>query len=108
MTGEPDRQGVRGRLRARWGVGPWGILAILLAFSLAGMTVLKISRPIIDFLLPSNAPRWLWWTVRIVVIVPVYEGLLLGYGVLLGQRRFFWDKQKKLTRVIVRFVTGGA
>ena len=48
-----------------------------------------------DFLLPPDAPRWLWWTLRILVIVPVYEALLLTYGTLLGQRRFFWPKLKR-------------
>jgi len=92
---EAPRPGLWARLREKWGVGPWGVLAILLAFSLAGMSVLKISRPIMDFLLPPDAPKWLWWTLRILVIVPVYEVLLISYGTLLGQRRFFWGKQKR-------------
>lgn len=90
------------RLKNRWGVSGWGLAAILLAFALAGSTVLKISRPIMHMLVPPNAPRWLWWTVRILVIVPIYEVLLLCYGVLLGQRAFFWPKQKRLLQVIVR------
>jgi hypothetical protein len=66
------------------------------------MSVLKISRPIIGAILPPDPPRWLWWTCRIVIIVPVYEVLLLGYGTLLGQRRFFWDKQKRMLRPFIR------
>lgn len=86
------------RLKARWGVSNWGIVAILLAFALAGSTVLKISRPIVGSIVGHDAPRWLWWTVRIVVIVPIYEMLLLFYGTVLGQGRFFRDKQGRLLR----------
>lgn len=96
------------RMKARWGVSSWGVVAILIAFSLAGATVLKVARPIIGFILPPEAPRWQWWTLRILVIVPTYEVLLLGYGTLLGQGRFFWGKQKELGRFIIRPFTGGA
>lgn len=89
-------------LQVRWGVSVWGVVAILLAFSLAGSTVLKISRPIMNALVPPDTPRWVWWTVRIVVIVPVYEVLLLCFGFLLGQWDFFWPKQKRLLRLIAR------
>jgi hypothetical protein len=87
-------------VRERWGVGPWGALAILLAFALAGMSVLKISRPIMHYLLPADTPKWLWWTVRILVIVPIYEVLLLSYGTILGKREFFWSKQKRTLRFL--------
>jgi len=94
------------RMRARWGVSNWGVAAILLSFSLAGMTVVRVARPLLNALLPPDTPRWLWWTVRIVVFVPTYEVLLLGYGTLLGQRRFFWDKQKRLLSFLARPFTG--
>ena len=90
------------RMKARWGVSTWGVIAILLAFSLAGSTVLRVTRPILDFVLPADVPRWLWWTARIVIIVPVYQVLLLMYGTLLGQFRFFWQKEKKMAGWLAR------
>ena len=88
------------RLKARWGVTSWGIVAILLAFSLAGSAVLRIGRPIVDAILPEDTPTWLWWTVKIIVIVPIYEVLLMSFGTLLGQGRFFRDKQRRALRFI--------
>ena len=96
------------RLKAKWGVGALGVIAILVSFSAAGMTVLKISRPIMGVLLPPDTPRWQWWITRILVIVPIYEVLLISYGTLLGQRRFFWDKQKRLFRLVARPFRGSA
>ncbi|MGD8413925.1 MAG: diacylglyceryl transferase [Candidatus Latescibacterota bacterium] len=83
-------------MKARWGVSTWGVIAILLAFSLAGSTVLRVTRPILGFILPKDPPSWLWWTARILIIVPVYQVLLLAYGTILGQFRFFWAKEKKM------------
>jgi hypothetical protein len=97
---EPRRPNLWNRLKTRWGVSDWGIIAILLAFSLAGSAVLRIGRPIVDAILPEDTPRWLWWTVKIIVIVPIYEVLLMTFGTLLGQGRFFRDKQRRAFRFL--------
>jgi hypothetical protein len=75
-------------------------VAILLAFSLAGASVLRIGRPVVDAILPDDTPRWLWWTAKILVIVPIYEVLLMTFGTLLGQGRFFRDKQRRALRLL--------
>ena len=105
MTVGPDRASRWSRLKARWGLTDIGVVAVLVAFSAAGMTVLKVTRPILAWILPPHAPRWLWWTCRILIIVPVYEILLLAFGTLLGQRQFFWTK---LRRLLPRWARRGA
>lgn len=90
------------RLRARWGVGPWGIVAILLAFSLAGSTTVWLKDPILDFLLPANTSGWTRWLIYLAIIAPLYQILLLGYGTLLGQGRFFWSKLTAIGRYLAR------
>ncbi len=99
-TGPVSRSNLWNRLKARWGVTNWGVIAILIAFSLAGSAVLRIGRPIVDAILPDDVPGWLWWTVKILVIVPIYEVLLMTFGTLLGQGRFFRDKQRRLLRLL--------
>jgi hypothetical protein len=91
-----------GHFKEKWGVSNWGVVAILLAFSLAGMSSLKVSRPIMHALVPADAPKWVFWSVRIPVIVPVYEVLLLAFGTVLGQHAFFWPKQKRILRFLAR------
>jgi hypothetical protein len=96
------------RMRTRWGVrSDWAVLAILVSFALAGMSVLKVSRPIMHLVLPPDAPKWLWWTLRVTIIPPVYEVLLLIYGTLLGQGSFFLGKQKRLWLRILRRAPSG-
>jgi hypothetical protein len=103
-----EKQSFWAKMQARWGVSIWGVIAILLAFTLAGSTVVKITRPILDFVLPDDVPRWLWWTARILIVVPVYQVILLVYGTLLGQFRFFWEKEKKMARFFARPFRGRA
>ena len=82
------------RMKARWGVGVWGVLAILLAFSLAGMTVVRLKGPVMGLILPSDAPAWASWPVYLLVVFPLYQVVLLFYGTVLGQFHFFWSKFK--------------
>ena len=88
------------RMKARWGVGPGGVVAILLAFSLAGLTTVRLKGPVIGFLLPDSAPGWVQWTIYLLIMLPVYQALLLGYGTLLGQFDFFWSKLKAVGRLV--------
>ena len=88
------------RMKERWGVGFWGLVAILLAFSLAGMTTLQLKGPVMGFIMPATAPGWLQWAVYLVVMLPVYQVLLLAYGTLLGQFDFFWSKLKAVARLV--------
>lgn len=97
---EAVRPNLWNRLKTRWGVTDRGMVAIIVAFSLAGSAIVKIGRPIVDAIVGDDAPRWLWWTVKILVIVPIYEVLLVSVGTLLGQGRFFRDKQRRALRAI--------
>ena len=96
------------RMKQRWGVGPWGVLAILLAFSLAGMTTLRLKAPVLGLFMPETAPGWLQWTIYLVIMLPIYQLLLLAYGTLLGQFDFFWTKFKAVGRLVIRRTAGAA
>ena len=90
------------RMKARWGVGFWGMIAVLAAFSLAGLTTVRLKEPVIALIIPATAPGWVQWAVYLVVMLPIYQILLLGYGTLLGQFDFFWSKLKAVGRLLGR------
>jgi hypothetical protein len=90
------------KLKARWGVTGWGVVAILASFSLAGMSVLKLAYPIVHAIVPHDAPGWQYWTVKLLIVIPVYEVLLLIWGTLLGQGRFFRLKLRQTARFLAR------
>ena len=96
------------RMKSRWGVGPGGAVAILLAFALAGLTTVRLKGPVIGFLLPAPSPGWVQWTIFLIIMLPVYQLLLLGYGTLLGQFDFFWGKLKAVRRFVCGRTAGAS
>ncbi|WBU89167.1 DUF6787 family protein [Cellulophaga omnivescoria] len=92
------------KLKQRWGIDSnFAIVMILIVFALTGSSSLKIARPFLDFIgftreiFPSD---WyfliLYWTVRILIIFPIYQILLVAFGWLFGQFKFFWAFEKKM------------
>ena len=90
------------KMKAKWGVGPWGVVAILIVFALTGMTVVYLKKPILDAVLPPDAPGWQRWTFYLLIIFPLYQIMLMIYGALFGQFKFFWAKEKMMVRGVAR------
>ncbi|MCX7744039.1 MAG: diacylglyceryl transferase [Flavobacteriales bacterium] len=85
------------KLRLRWKLKSISqVWWVLLAFACTGTTVVLIKTPLFEIL---DIPRpWPWWAyiIYLIAILPVYNLLLLGYGFLFGQFRFFWEFEKRL------------
>ena len=84
------------KLKERWKVkNAFQVVIILLVFACTGITVLKIKYPIFEYCFPDGAiPGWIkiaYW----IMILPVYNVFLLGYGFLFGQFDFFWNFEKR-------------
>lgn len=91
------------RLKEKWEIKKTiDIILILIVFSLAGSSVMFFTKPILLFFrVDESTPSVIWWTARILLIIPIYQILLIVYGTLLGQFCFFWEKEKKLGRWIL-------
>ncbi|MEE4258568.1 MAG: DUF6787 family protein [Bacteroidales bacterium] len=79
------------RLKKRWDIeSDWQVAIILLAFTFTGFTTLYVHKQI-DLLLGigPDSPFIYKVLVFIVIVLPVYNILLLIYGSLLGQYKFF-------------------
>ena len=79
------------KLKIRWGIeSDWQVAIILLVFTLTGFSFLFV-RPLIDklFGLSEADPFWLKAIVFIVLVLPVYNIMLIIWGTLLGQHKFF-------------------
>ena len=86
-------------LEPRWNVTyRWELIAIFIAFAITGSTAARISDPILSFLSLDKASTnsWIYWPVRILLIFPIYQILLLIVGWIFGQFKFFWDFEKKM------------
>jgi hypothetical protein len=80
------------KLKKRWGVkNAWQVLVILLVFACTGFTILFLKKTIYWVLgFDSQTPTWQRVVAWIVLILPLYNVLLLAYGFVFGQFRFFW------------------
>lgn len=92
------------RLRAKWGLSSHlQVVIILLVFSLTGMTVLLLRKTLFSWLgFDDQTGFWIKSIVYVVFIFPAYQLLILFYGSVFGQFRFFWDKEKQMVKALCR------
>ena len=74
------------------------LLIIFLVFGITGSTAAWISKPILEFIgiKQSNISLWFYWPIRIIIIFPLYQILLLIIGTIFGQSKFFKSFIKKM------------
>lgn len=93
------------KLKKRWGISSNGqILLILLVFGITGSSSVFVAKPLLDYIGLARvdfSPEFLWggfiyYALRILLVFPVYQVLLVGYGWLFGQFEFFWNFEKNM------------
>jgi hypothetical protein len=81
------------------------LIVILIVFAVTGSTAVYVAGPVLDFvgINSESIPNWAFWPLRIIVIFPIYQCLLIVVGTLAGQFRYFWEFEKKfLSRIGIR------
>jgi len=89
------------KLKARWGIkSNFQIIVIFFVFALNGSIAVRLATPVTHFfgLYQDTTNPWLFWPVRIALIFPIYQILLVVVGTLFGQHQFFWNMEKKMIR----------
>ncbi|HEA29102.1 MAG TPA: prolipoprotein diacylglyceryl transferase [Leeuwenhoekiella sp.] len=87
------------KLKNKWQVDArWELIAIFIVFAITGSTAGRVSSPIMQALgLGSDAiSGWLYWPLRIILIFPLYQVLLIIIGWIFGQYKFFYAFEKKM------------
>jgi len=95
-----EQNGFLQRLQKRWGVSATRVLIILAVFALTGTTVLFIKTPVLNFIVGESEKNWIHSVIYFILILPIYNILLLIYGAVFGQFKFFWEFEKKFFRRI--------
>jgi hypothetical protein len=92
------------RLKQKWSItSPWQFWAIMLTFTLAGLSITQVRRPLFHlFGIEPETPFWIKTVVYLASIFPLYQLFLMMFGTLLGQFRFFWEKEKAMVRWLLR------
>lgn len=93
------------KLKQRWNIrSNFQVIIILIVFAITGSATVYLKKIVFDLIgiIPEThfgikAP------VYIIVILTVYNILLLIFGLLFGQFRFFWEFEKKFfSRLLFR------
>lgn len=86
------------KLKERWGVTTnWHLTVIFIVFALTGSTSAKFAGPITDMIgVTKEMGGWIYWPVRILIIFPVYQVILVFFGWLFGEFSFFWQFVKRM------------
>ena len=92
------------KLQNRWGVkNLLQVILILLVFTCTGFSVLFEEEWLLQlFVVPKDIPDWLSVLLFLIITMPVYQVLLLFYGLLFGQFRFFLNFEKQFFQRIFR------
>ncbi len=94
------------KLEGKWVINyRWEIITIFIVFALTGTSSVRIARPILELVgfTPNLFPEgflgsFLYWFIRIIIILPLYQVLLIIFGTLFGQFQFFWEFEKKMLK----------
>ncbi len=87
------------RLEKKWIVEyRWEMIRIFIVFAITGSSSLLIGRPFIKFIgiTRENLNIFIYWVLFLVISLIFYQILLVTFGWLLGQFKFFWAFEKKM------------
>ncbi len=89
-------------LKQKWGIkNNLDFFLIMVVFSLAGLNVTLVRKPIFHlFGLTTATALWIKSVTYLLFVFPTYQLSLLFYGSLLGQFKFFWEKEKKIFKFL--------
>jgi hypothetical protein len=92
------------KLKKRWGItSNLQLMVIFIVFAITGSSSVYVAKPFLDFIGLAReqfSEGWwgaaLYWALRLVLIFPFYQILLVVFGWLFGQFQFFWAFEKKM------------
>jgi hypothetical protein len=94
------------KLKERWGItNNFQLIIIFFVFAITGSSSVYVAKPFLNLigLELANFPETWWgeplyWILRILLIFPFYQILLVLFGWLFGQFKFFWAFEKKMLK----------
>jgi len=85
--------------KERWNINSnWQVFVIILVFAITGSSAAIVSKPILFwFGISKDSLHFiLYLLLYILIIFPIYQLLLVFFGYLFGQFKFFWAFEKKM------------
>jgi hypothetical protein len=91
-----------GNLKKRWGIETnYQLTIIFIVFAITGSASAWLSKPVCFWLGITKTDLGYWFTpIRLLLIFPLYQFLLVAIGFLFGQFKFFWTFEKKMLKAM--------
>lgn len=89
------------KVEKRWKVTyRWEMIAIFIVFALTGSSSLFVGRPLMKWIgiTKENLNIIVYWILFIIIGLIFYQILLVTFGWLFGQHKFFWEFEKKMLK----------
>lgn len=83
------------RLQQKWNVSGWSFILILCTFAVTGTFTAWVSKEITNWF-DAEKFSFLWWFLKILILLVGYQLFILFFGFCFGQFQFFWNFEKKL------------
>ncbi len=91
------------KLKQRWAINnTWQVLVVLFVFACTGFTVMFLKNPVLGWIDPSFKESIAFTVLYYILILPVYNLILLFYGLIFGQFKFFWEFEKRFVKRMIR------
>ena len=71
---------------------------IFIVFTITGSLSVVIGEYVVQFFFPDEVGGVFYWIMRILIIFPLYQILLIIVGTIFGEFRYFWSMEKKILR----------
>ena len=91
------------RLKEKWGItSNFQLFIICVVFAITGSLSVLITEPVILFLFGDldGLNPLLSWLLRMLILFPIYQALLLFFGFIFFQYKFFYQFEKKFLKKI--------
>ena len=94
------------RLKKKWGItSNRQLVAVFLVFAITGSVSAKLATPILELICvqPSDfvevpMGKLIYTVLRILIIFPIYQILLILVAIVFFQFKFFWEFEKKILK----------
>jgi len=75
------------------------LIVIFTVFAITGSLSVYLGKYILLFFISENFEKnFIYWSIRILIIFPLYQILLIIVGTIFGEFKYFWEMEKKILR----------
>ncbi|AXG74737.1 diacylglyceryl transferase [Flavobacterium arcticum] len=91
------------KLKKRWEItSNFQLVVIFIVFAVTGSTSAYLSKPVLTWMgvTKETLPLYFYIPLYLILIFPIYQVLLVFFGFISGQFRFFWKFEKRMLKMV--------